>query len=234
MRPRASASILQTAVTPPPKTLVEFGSGGGNNAFYLKRDFAMTLVDCLTGHARGQPRDQSRVRAPRGRHAQRAARPRLRRRLHPRRDHVHDDRRPTFAARSRPLSCTPSPVASRCSHPTSCARRSQPSTEDGGHDGEGRAIRYLEWTFDPDPGRQHVRGPFRLHAQRGRAASRVEHDVHTCGLFAREVWLRLLEQAGIPNPNFRGQLQARSLRRVETRSVTVPRVDVGGGMTISS
>jgi ubiquinone/menaquinone biosynthesis C-methylase UbiE len=37
--------IVLTAVTPPPKTLVEFGSGGGNNAFHLKRDFAMTLVD---------------------------------------------------------------------------------------------------------------------------------------------------------------------------------------------
>jgi len=41
--------LLPTAVTPPPKTLVEFGSGGGNNAFYLKRDFAMTLVDVSPG-----------------------------------------------------------------------------------------------------------------------------------------------------------------------------------------
>ena len=37
--------ILETAVTPPPRTVVEFGSGGGNNAFHLKANFAMTLVD---------------------------------------------------------------------------------------------------------------------------------------------------------------------------------------------
>ena len=33
----------------PARTLVEFGSGGGSNAFYLKRRFQATLVDLAPG-----------------------------------------------------------------------------------------------------------------------------------------------------------------------------------------
>jgi trans-aconitate methyltransferase len=39
-----AASLLRTA-NPPTRTVLELGSGGGNNAFYLKREFEMTLVD---------------------------------------------------------------------------------------------------------------------------------------------------------------------------------------------
>ena len=34
----------------------------------------------------------------------------------------------------------------------------------GGHDGEGRSLRYLEWTFDPDPSDTTLHRGFRLHA----------------------------------------------------------------------
>ena len=70
-----------------------------------------------------------------------------------------------------------------------------PSTEDGGHDGEGRAIRYLEWTFDPEPADSTVAAHFVYMMKEGDRVT-VEHDVHICGLFAREVWLGLLERAG--------------------------------------
>jgi SAM-dependent methyltransferase len=36
---------LLAAISPRPRTLLELGSGGGNNAFQLKRDFACTLSD---------------------------------------------------------------------------------------------------------------------------------------------------------------------------------------------
>ena len=39
-----AASLLRTA-EPPTRTVLELGSGGGNNAFHLKGEFAMTLVD---------------------------------------------------------------------------------------------------------------------------------------------------------------------------------------------
>ena len=44
-----AASLLRTA-KPPTRTVLELGSGGGNNAFHLQRDFEMTLVD-LRRHA---------------------------------------------------------------------------------------------------------------------------------------------------------------------------------------
>ena len=39
------ARVLSEACDPPPRTVLELGSGGGNNALYLKSKFEMTLVD---------------------------------------------------------------------------------------------------------------------------------------------------------------------------------------------
>ncbi len=39
------ARVLTDASRPPPRTVLELGSGGGNNAIYLKSKFEMTLVD---------------------------------------------------------------------------------------------------------------------------------------------------------------------------------------------
>ena len=40
-----AASLLRTA-NPPARTVLELGSGGGNNAFHLKSEFEMTLSIC--------------------------------------------------------------------------------------------------------------------------------------------------------------------------------------------
>ena len=37
--------VLTKTSAPPPLTVLELGSGGGNSAFHLKARFAMTLVD---------------------------------------------------------------------------------------------------------------------------------------------------------------------------------------------
>src|SRR5690348_280630 len=39
------ARVLRNSMAPPPRTVLELGSGGGNSAFHLKARFAMTLVD---------------------------------------------------------------------------------------------------------------------------------------------------------------------------------------------
>src|SRR5262249_14966303 len=41
--------LLVAASSSRPRTLLELGSGGGNNASFLKRDFACTLVDPAPG-----------------------------------------------------------------------------------------------------------------------------------------------------------------------------------------
>ena len=37
--------VLTEACTPAPRTVLELGSGGGNNAFHLRSKFEMTLID---------------------------------------------------------------------------------------------------------------------------------------------------------------------------------------------
>jgi SAM-dependent methyltransferase len=186
--------ILLGAITPPPKTLVELGSGGGNNAFYLKRDFAMTLVDASAGM----------IEASRA--------------INPECDHLVGDMRTVRLGRvfdavfihdaimyitseddlrraieTAYVHVKPGGVALLA--PDFVRETFRTETEDGGHDGEGCSMRWLSWSFSPDPGATTFDTHFVYMLKDGNHLT-VEHDLHTCGLFAREVWLRLLEQAG--------------------------------------
>jgi hypothetical protein len=71
----------------------------------------------------------------------------------------------------------------------------RPTTSHGGHDGQGRALRYLHWNHDPDPldTTTVVSYAFLLH-EGGR--TRCVHEEHALGLFPRATWMRLLEGAG--------------------------------------
>jgi hypothetical protein len=75
-----------------------------------------------------------------------------------------------------------------------------PGVDHGGHDddgGDGRALRFLEWTYDPDPDDTTYEVDFAVILHEPDASPRVVHDHHTYGLFSRGVWLRLLSQAGL-------------------------------------
>ena len=70
-----------------------------------------------------------------------------------------------------------------------------PTTKHGGHDGEGRSLRYLEWTHDPDDKDTTYVADF-AYLLRELETTRVEYDRHVCGLFGRAEWLALLEDVG--------------------------------------
>jgi len=75
----------------------------------------------------------------------------------------------------------------------------EPGTDHGGHDAaDGRGLRYLEWTWDPDPDDDTcmVDYAFLLRGADGRVT--VQHDRHLEGLFSRLQWLEWLEEAGLP------------------------------------
>ncbi len=72
----------------------------------------------------------------------------------------------------------------------------EPSTSHGGHDGDGRSLRYLEWTWDPDPADTSYVVDFAYLLREADGSVRVEHDRHHEGLFARDDWLRLIADAG--------------------------------------
>lgn len=176
-------------------TLLELGSGGGNNASHLKRHFTMTLVDLSPGmlaisqtinpeceHLIGDMRD---VRLGRVFDAV----------------FVHDaivymtteaDLRRAMAtayAHSKPGGVA-------LFVPDAVRENFRPSTDCGGHDGEGRGLRYLEWTWDPDPNDDQYTVDYAYMLREGDGEPRVVYDRHVEGLFSRAVWLRLLNEVG--------------------------------------
>jgi SAM-dependent methyltransferase len=180
---------------PPPRTLLELGSGGGNNASHLKRHFACTLTDLSPGML-----DLSRGINPECEHIQGDMRTiRLGRTF----DCVlvHDAVMYMLTASdlqqavgSAFVHCRPGGVAIFA---PDCTRETfRPTTDHGGHDGEGRALRYLEWTRDPDPGDTTYVVEFAYLLHEAGKPTRCEYDRHEYGVFGRDIWLRLLRDAG--------------------------------------
>lgn len=72
----------------------------------------------------------------------------------------------------------------------------RPETSHGGHDGDGRAMRYLQWSYDPDPGDTWFVTSFAFLLREGDDMPRIESDEHRLGLFPRDTWLHLLAEVG--------------------------------------
>jgi hypothetical protein len=72
----------------------------------------------------------------------------------------------------------------------------QESTDHDGKDGDGRSLRYLEWTYDPDEHDTMYTTEYVYLLREGNESIRVEYEQHICGLFPRAEWLRLLSDAG--------------------------------------
>jgi SAM-dependent methyltransferase len=70
-------------------------------------------------------------------------------------------------------------------------------TEHGGHDGDdGRSLRYLEWTIDPDLDDTTYRADYVIVMRDRGGDTRVVEDCHIEGLFPRAEWMRILREAG--------------------------------------
>jgi hypothetical protein len=72
----------------------------------------------------------------------------------------------------------------------------RPSTDHGGSDGSTRGLRWLEWTWDPDPSDTTYIVDYAYLLRDSDGTVRVEHDRHVEGLFTGADWLRLLSGAG--------------------------------------
>jgi hypothetical protein len=73
----------------------------------------------------------------------------------------------------------------------------RPETDHGGHDGDGRSLRYLEWTWDPDASDTVFVTEHAYLLRDGDRPTRVHQDRHVMGLFPRAVWVGLLGEAGL-------------------------------------
>lgn len=70
------------------------------------------------------------------------------------------------------------------------------SSDSGGHDGDGRGLRYVSWTWDPDPGDSTYQTDFAYLLHEDGQPTRCIHDTHIGGLFSRATWRRLLGEVG--------------------------------------
>ena len=186
--------LLVERATRPVRTVLELGSGGGNNASHLKARFTMVLTDLA-------PRmlEVSRGLNPECEHLQGDMRELRLGRLF---DAVliHDaasllTSRDDVARSLQTAGEHCAPGGSVLVAPDYFRETFREGTSCGGFDGEGRALRYLEWTRDPDPIDDVYTVDFALLLREGEDV-RVEQDRHHCGAFSRIEWLELLSASG--------------------------------------
>jgi hypothetical protein len=80
-----------------------------------------------------------------------------------------------------------------------CVRETfAPTTEAGGEDGhDGRGLRFLQWTWDPDPSDNTFESAFAFLLRQADGQVSVELDRHLFGCFPRAEWLAWFEEAGL-------------------------------------
>jgi SAM-dependent methyltransferase len=64
------------------------------------------------------------------------------------------------------------------------------------HDAGARGLRYLQWTWNPDPGDTTFLADFAFLLREADGSVRLEYDRHVVGLFPRSLWLRLVAEVG--------------------------------------
>jgi len=188
---------IDAVVQGPAATLLELGSGGGNNASHLKRHFACTLTDLSE-----EMLALSRTLNPECEHVQGDMRSlRLGRTFDAVLVHdavmymtAEDDLRAAIVTAA--IHLRPGGVAVLT--PDTTLERFSPATSHGGHDGDdGRSLRYLQWTHDRDPGDTTYESDFVVVLREAGKPTRIEHELHTCGLFPESTWRELLAEAGL-------------------------------------
>ena len=189
--------IVEASATAP-TTLLELGSGGGNNASHLKAHFSLTLVDLSQGML-----DLSRRLNPECEHIQADMKTlRLARTfdavfIHDAIMYMTSEEDLRLALQTAGQHCKPAGVL--LVMPDMIKETFVSLTTHGGHDsntGDTRSIRYIAWTFDPDPSDTTYTVDFAYLLREGSAPVRVVHDTHVFGIFPRATWLESFRAAG--------------------------------------
>jgi trans-aconitate methyltransferase len=189
------ARVIAESAQIPVKTVLELGSGGGNNASHFKSRFDLTLVDLS---------DEMLA---------------LSSQLNPECEHIQGDMRTVRLGRSfdgvfvhdaimymtteDDLRAVIETAFEHCRAggaalfaPDHVRETFEATTDHGGHDGDEWSLRYLEWSWDPEPGDETYVTDYAYLLRDPNGHIRVAHDRHTCGMFPRATWLRLIEGAG--------------------------------------
>jgi SAM-dependent methyltransferase len=189
------ARLLRRSTKPPPRTVLELGSGGGNSASHLKSRFDLTLVDF-------SPRmlKVSRKLNPECKHVKGDIRTvRLRRSfdavfVHDAICHMTTEADLRAVMRTAYEHCRPGGVALFV--PDFVRETFVEGTDEGGTDSPKGSVRFLQWIVDPDPKDTTYVVDFAILIRDRKGVARVAHDRHVLGLFPRARWLRLLREVG--------------------------------------
>ena len=187
---------LLGATDPPPRTMLELGCGGGSLAWHLKKHLTLTLTDL-------SPQMLAISRA-----------------VNPECDHAPGDMRTIDLGRAFDVvfihdaimymtdeAAVRAALANGRRHCRAggalvvvpdCVRETfEPETDHGGEDGaDGRAVRFLDWTWDPDPNDTTFETVYALVLRDADGTVRVEMDRHTEGMFPRASWLKWMAAEG--------------------------------------
>lgn len=186
-----------------PATILELGSGGGNNARYLKEHARMTLVDLAPGML-----EVSRA-------------------LNPEAEHIEGDMRTVRLGRTFDAVVIHDAIMYLLTEddliaalttayvhlkpggvmivlPDCVSETYTPNVETGGEDGEdGRSMRYLIWCQEPVPGATAFHEDFLMLLRKPDGSVEAVHDRHTFGVFPRAAWIAAFQRAGFGAPAVR-------------------------------
>ncbi len=190
-------TALFTGAGTPVHTVLDLGSGGGHVASHLTSQFDVTLVDL-------SPAMQA-----------------VSQRLNPGCEHLVGDMRTLRLGRQfdgvlvhdaidylvtqNEVSALAATVAAHLRPggvallvPDHVSESFEPSTDWGGSDApDGRAARYLEWTWDPDPVDSWVQTVYSFVLRSADGTVQTAAETHRFGLFSRQTWTDLIEGAGL-------------------------------------
>jgi hypothetical protein len=188
-------STMRAAVAGEPRTLLELGSGGGNNASHFGASLALTLVDGSAAML-----EQSR-------------------RINPDAEHVVGDMRSVRLGEQFDLVFVQDAICYMTTEvdlraaletayvhcrlggaalfaPDYVRENFDASTDCGGSDRDGRAARYLEWVYDPQPNDTLCTVEYAFLLREADGDVHAVQERHIEGLFARATWLRLIGDVG--------------------------------------
>lgn len=193
-------AVFTEAIGEPPVTILELGSGGGNNASHMKAHATLTLTDLSPEMLR-----LSLSINPECEHIEADMRTlRLEDRTF---DAVfaHDaisylsseaDLRMAFETAWRNLR----PGGAALFEPDHVRETYSDDTDHGGDDSadpsDPRALRYLQWRTDPDPDDTWYLDEFAYLLREADGTTHVAIDRHTLGLCPRATWFELLAEVG--------------------------------------
>lgn len=187
---------MAKASSAPIETMLELGAGGGNNASHMKhrvKKLVLTdLSDGMLAHSRTlNPECEHHVGDMRAVRLNRSFDAVF---VHDAISYLTSEADLARAVETAFVHCRPGGVALFA--PDHIRENFRAGTDCGGHDGQTRAMRYLEWSWDPDPNDTTCTTDYTYVLRESDGSIKVVHDRHIEGIFSRDTWLRLFQQAG--------------------------------------